>query len=175
MKTFFSKFAAIFFAVSASFALVSCGEGSKEEPEDPTALKGIEVVYSVELTEDYLYFYDVTVNYGFADSEGITEEIVTEMWSLDQKFDKDMVELPGRFFCKVTATPKNPAPEIDEAKTYAIKQSHAFYVYGLRNDGQESIMKMSKGGPDGLSLKGSKMPDLLAKGARKVADFDYER
>lgn len=174
MKTILHKVVTIFFVLSASFSLVSCGKGGDEEVQDPTALKKITIDYVVELTEDYLYFYDVTAVYGFGNSVGTTETITTDIWSLRQELDKDAVELPDRFFCKVTATPKNPAPAIDETKIYAIEKEYAFSVTGLRNDGQESILKTAKNS-GGLTIKGSKVQALLDKGARTVVDFEYVR
>ena len=173
MKRFFYNAMAVFFAMSASFAVVSCEEENNDEIPDFTSLKAITTDYTVELTEDYIDFYDVTVTYGFGDSEGTTVTMSSAIWSLDQTFNKEVSELPDRFFCKVTATPKSEVPAIDETKTYHFDSSYNMLVNGLRNDGQTKVLGLSANSQN-VPVGGSKMQNLLNKGAKTIVDFVCE-
>ena len=173
IKSIFTKlFVSMSIMISALF-FVSCGD-ENEEIVNPNALKDIKAMYSLTVSEDYLYFYDLTVTYGYDDAK-TTEEIQLDGWSFEQTYSTDYMEtLPNRFFCTIQATPKNPIPTIDESKTYKFEYSGACNLAGFTADGKR-IMSKNVPHNEKHSYGGSKMKDVLNKGTITLASFEYVR
>ena len=173
IKSIFTKlFVSMSIMISALF-FVSCGD-ENEETVDPNALKDIKAMYSLTVSEDYLYFYDLTVTYGYDDAK-TTEEIQLDGWSFEQTYSTDYMEtLPTRFFCTVKATPKSPVPTIDESKTYKFEYSGACNLAGFTGDGRR-IMSKNVPHSEKHSYGGSKMKDVLNKGTITLASFEFVR
>lgn len=161
IKSIFTKlFVSMSIMISALF-FVSCGD-ENEEIVNPNALKDIKAMYSLTVSEDYLYFYDLTVTYGYDDAK-TTEEIQLDGWSFEQTYSTDYMEtLPVRFFCTVKATPKSPVPAIDESKTYKFECSGACNLAGFTNDGRR-IMSRNVPHIEKLQYGGSAMQSVLNK------------
>ena len=101
MKIIFNKLMTAFMAIAVCLSIASCEEENGGETVDPNALKEIKAKYSLTVSEDYLYFYDLTVTYGYDDAK-TTEEIQLDGWSFEQTYSTDYMEtLPVRFFCTV--------------------------------------------------------------------------
>ena len=173
IKSIFTKlFVSMSIMISALF-FVSCGD-ENEEIVNPNALKDIKAMYSLTVSEDYLYFYDLTVTYGYDDAK-TTEEIQLDGWSFEQTYSTDYMEtLPVRFFCTVKATPKSPVPTIDESKTYKFEYSGACNLAGFTSDGRR-IMSKNVPHSEKHSYGGSKMKDVLNKGTKTLVSFEFAR
>ena len=173
IKSIFTKlFVSMSIMISALF-FVSCGD-ENEEIVNPNALKEIKAKYSLTVSEDYLYFYDLTVTYGYDDAK-TTEEIQLDGWSFEQTYSTDYMEtLPTRFFCTVKATPKSPVPTIDESKTYKFEYSGACNLAGFTSDGRR-IMSKNVPHSEKHSYGGSKMKDVLNKGTKTLVSFEFAR
>lgn len=174
MKTIFNKILFAIMAVSVCFSVISCDEENGGETVDPNALKDVKAMYNLSVSEDYLYFYDITVTYGCDDTK-TTEEIQIDGWSFEQTYSTDYMEtLPTRFFCTVKATPKSPVPTIDESKTYKFEYSGACNLAGFTGDGRR-IMSKNVPHSEKHSYGGSKMKDVLNKGTITLASFEFVR
>lgn len=174
-KTFLHKAFAVAVAVALSLSATSCGDdddNKDNEPADPAALKQVETSYEVEVSEDYLAFYDITVSHGFGGSGATTETMLFNSWSLDQEIPA--VDLTGATLtCKVVATPKKNLPAIDPDKIYHLYYEYEFEVEGLRNDGRKTELKKSSFSNTATSVKGDRLKDVLDRGPRDIADFSY--
>lgn len=174
MKTIFNKILFAIMAVSVCFSVISCDDETGEEAVNPNALKDIKAMYSLTVSEDYLYFYDLTVTYGYDDAK-TTEEILLDGWSFEQTYSTDyMKTLPVRFFCTIQATPKNPIPTIDESKTYKFEYSGACNLAGFTADGKR-IMSKNVPHNEKHSYGGSKMQGILNKGTKTLVSFEFAR
>ena len=173
IKSIFTKlFVSMSIMISALF-FVSCGD-ENEEIVNPNALKDVKAMYNLTVSEDYLYFYDITVTYGYDDAK-TTEEIQLDGWSFEQTYSTDyMKTLPVRFFCTVKATPKSPVPAIEESKTYKFECSGACNLAGFTGDGRR-IMSKNVPHSEKHSYGGSKMKDVLNKGTITLASFEFVR
>ena len=173
IKSIFTKlFVSMSIMISALF-FVSCGD-ENEEIVNPNALKDIKAMYNLTVSEDYLYFYDITVTYGCDDTK-TTEEIQIDGWSFEQTYSTDYMEtLPTRFFCTVKATPKSPVPTIDESKVYKFECSGACNLAGFTNDGRR-IMGRNVPHNEKLQSGGSAMQSVLNKGTKTLVSFEYTR
>ena len=173
IKSIFTKlFVSMSIMISALF-FVSCGD-ENEEIVNPNALRDVKAMYNLSVSEDYLYFYDITVTYGCDDTK-TTEEIQIDGWSFEQTYSTDYMEtLPTRFFCTVKATPKSPVPTIDESKTYKFEYSGACNLAGFTSDGRR-IMSKNVPHSEKHSYGGSKMKDVLNKGTKTLVSFEYTR
>ena len=174
MKIIFNKLMTAFMAIAVCLSIASCEEENGGETVDPNALKDIKAMYSLTVSEDYLYFYDLTVTYGYDDAK-TTEEIQLDGWSFEQTYSTDYMEtLPTRFFCTVKATPKSPVPTIDESKTYKFEYSGACNLAGFTSDGRR-IMSKNVPHSEKHSYGGSKMKDVLNKGTKTLVSFEFAR
>ena len=174
MKIIFNKLMTAFMAIAVCLSIASCEEENRGETVDPNALKDIKAMYSLTVSEDYLYFYDLTVTYGYDDAKTM-EEILFDGWSFEQTYSTDYMEtLPVRFFCTVKATPKSPVPAIDESKTYKFEYSGACNLAGFTGDGRR-IMSKNVPHSEKHSYGGSKMKDVLNKGTITLASFEFVR
>lgn len=131
MNKFTFKPFAFLFSAAICLGISACGDDNKDndEPVDPTAIKAIEMEYTTDITPDYLTYYDITVTHGADSNDGITSDIYTDGWVYSQSFDKGIVELPKKLFCKIIATPKNPV-EHDDATVYRFGSSSTAIVTG---------------------------------------------
>lgn len=170
-KAFLFKAMAVIIAMTASFSLFSCSDD--DEAEDPTALREVNTSYTVDVSEDYLYFYDIKVTYGYGNTEGMTQSIATNTWASNEKL-QGLSEIPSHFFCKVVVTPKNPVPAIDPEQTYKFSFSYKFSVNGVLNNGQSSMLNSSTN-QHSISFKGENVQPLLDKGERTIANYSYTR
>lgn len=174
MKMIFNKVMAAFIAISACFSVVSCEDENGGEIVDPNALKDINAVYSISVSEDYLYFYDITATYGYDEKDTI-DKIMLDVWSKEQTYSTDDMEtLPVRLFCTIKATPKSPVPAVDESKVYKFEYSNVCEIEGFTNDGRKIMTKNSPKN-EKHSYPGSKMQDVLNKGEIKLVSFEYVR
>lgn len=169
-KSIFKPFATLLCMVM-SLGLTACGDDDeKDAPANPTELKTVEVSYKVDITPDYLAYYDVTVTYGTDDTTGTTSKVTTDSWSFTQTFDKSSVELPKKVFCKMTATPKNPAPAFDSETVYNFGSSYAMRVNGVTNTNTTTPIGYSEYSHS-LNVKGDKIQQLLDRGERILVNF----
>ena len=174
MKTIFNKLMTAFMAIAVCLSIASCEEENGGETVDHNALKDIKAMYSLTVSEDYLYFYDLTVTYGYDDAK-TTEEILLDGWSFEQTYSTDyMKTLPVRFFCTVKATPKSPVPAIEESKTYKFECSGACNLAGFTNDGRR-IMSSNVPHNEKLQSGGSAMQSVLNKGTKTLVSFEFAR
>lgn len=173
IKSIFTKlFVSMSIMISALF-FVSCGD-ENEEIVNPNALRDVKAMYNLSVSEDYLYFYDITVTYGCDDTK-TTEEIQIDGWSFEHTYSTDyMKTLPVRFFCTIQASPKSPVPTIDESKTYKFEYSGACNLAGFTNDGRR-IMSKNVPHSEKHSYGGSKMKDVLNKGTKTLVSFEFAR
>lgn len=173
MKTILNKVVAAFIAMSVCFTIASCEKENGGEAIDSNALKEIEANYSITLSEDYQYFYDISVKYGYDEAE-LTSEI-DGGWTYHETYSTDYVDpLPTRFFCTIEATPKSPVPAIDESKLYTFEYSCVCNIEGRTKDGSTIMKKMTPTNGK-ISCKGSKVQDALKKGTVTFISFEYER
>lgn len=174
MKTIFNKILFAIMAVSVCFSVISCDDETGEETVNPNALKEINAMYSLNLSEDYLYFYDITITYGYDDNKEIVE-LPIDNWGYQQTYSTDYMEtLPNRFFCTIQATPKNPIPTIDESKIYEFEYSGACNLAGFTGDGKKIMSKNVPHGEKHL-YGGSKMQGVLNKGTKTLVSFEFAR
>ena len=74
--------------------------------------------YSVTLSEDFFYLYDVVATISNSETGDETIKLDSHIWNYS-KTCNDII--PGKFTCNVIATVKNPLPEIDPDKKYSFK------------------------------------------------------
>ena len=174
MKTIFNNILFAIMAVSVCFSVISCDDETGEEVVNPNALKEINAMYSLNLSEDYLYFYDITITYGYDDNKEIVE-LPIDNWGYQQTYSTDYMEtLPVRFFCTVKATPKSPVPAIDESKAYKFECSGSCNLAGFTNDGRR-IMSRIVPHNEKLQSGGSAMQSVLNKGTKTLVSFEFAR
>ncbi len=174
MKTIFNKFMTAFMAIAVCLSVTSCEDENGGETVDPNALKDIKAMYNLSVSEDYLYFYNLIVTYGYDDAKTM-DEMQFEGWSFEQTYSTDYMEtLPVRFFCTIQATPKSPVPTIDESKIYKFEYSGSCNLTGFTGDGKR-IINNNAPYSEKHSYGGSKMQDVLNKGTITLASFEYVR
>jgi hypothetical protein len=71
--------------------------------------------YSVTLSEDFFYLYDVVATISNSETGDETIKLDSRIWNYSKNWDG---AIPGKFTCDVIATVKNPLPEIDPEKVY---------------------------------------------------------
>lgn len=153
----------------------SCEKGSDEpgDSDDPTKqyeLKAVIVNYSVDISQDFMDFFDFTVIHGLDETEGVRENITANSWSFTARYGDEMTVIPERVFCKVIATPKSVLPTIDPDKTYNFTSDHVMSVNRVRNNDQTSLLTTSGNGYK-FPIRGNKLEEYLAKGERTIVDF----
>lgn len=174
-KTIFTKaFVSMSIMASALF-FVSCDENKNEPGDkvDPYAIKSLVGEHVVELSEDYLYFFDVTVTYN-VDGEESKQNIVTDEFRYTFNYNTDFCEIPAKISGAIKATPKNPVPEYDTQKAYKFEYSSAVNMVVTKNNGQADDIPVCYNS-NNLQTGGSKLMELLNKGERIVAQFEFNR
>lgn len=174
-KTIFTKaFVSMSIMASALF-FVSCDENKNEPGDkvDPYAIKSLVGEHVVELSEDYLYFFDVTVTYN-VDGEEQQLDVDLDGYRNTLSFDTDYCEIPTKISGVIKATPKNPVPEYDTQKAYKFEYSSAVNMVVTKNNGQADDIPVCYNS-NNLQTGGSKLMELLNKGERIVAQFEFNR
>ena len=173
MNKFTFKPFAFLFSAAICLGISACGDDNKDndEPVDPTAIKAIEMEYTTDITPDYLTYYDITVT---DSNDGITSDIYTDGWVYSQSFDKGIVELPKKLFCKIIATPKNPVPEHDDATVYRFGSSSTAIVTEVRNDNSTTLFTSPLPNEHSISIPGNKLTEFLNRGERIIMNFSTD-
>ena len=176
MNKFTFKPFAFLFSAAMCLGISACGDDNKDndEPVDPTAIKAIEMEYTTDITPDYLTYYDITVTHGADSNDGVTSDIYTDGWLYSQSFDKGIVELPKKLFCKIIATPKNPVPEHDDATVYRFGSSSTAIVTGVRNDNSTTLFTSPLPNEHSISIPGNKLTEFLNRGERIIMNFSTD-
>ena len=173
-KNFLKTICTSVFATMLAFNLSSCtNDTTNEEYIDPYATKSIVCVHSLDITLDYLHFYDITATYEI-DGEVHETEISEDIFKKTLNFDTDFCELPKSISCVVKATPKNPIPEYDETETYHFDYINRVNIRSIKNNG-ETVEHPFFPQSQKLPLGGVKIKDYLKKGERKIASFEFKR
>ena len=166
-----------FWAIAAllcSATFVSCeSEEDATSPLSDETLTTLSVKYSVEVSEDYLDFFDVYAIYGKNQEEGATSTISGIGWTYEENFNDNSVVIPERLFCRVIAIPKATTPEIDTEKTYIFEANYAMRVSGVRANGQSYNPGSTAQNPR-LPVPGNKLQEMLDKGERTIANYSCE-
>lgn len=166
-----------FWAVAAllcSATFVSCeSEEDVASPLSDDTLKTLSVSYSVEVSEDYLNFFDVYAIYGKNQEEGVTSTISGIGWMYEENFSDGSVVIPDRVFCRVIAIPKATTPEIDTEKTYIFEANYSMKAWGVRANGQHYSPGTITLRPR-LPVPGHKLSEMLAKGERTIESYSCE-
>ncbi len=166
-----------FWAIAAllcSAMFVSCeSEEDTTSPQSDDTLKTLSLSYSVEVSEDYLTFFDVYAIYGKNQDEGVTSTISGIGWTYEENFNDNSVVIPERVFCRVIAIPKAATPEIDTEKTYNFEANYAMSVSGVRANGQSYNPTSTAQNPV-LLIPGNKLQELLAKGESTIVNYNCE-
>ena len=78
-KSIFTKALAVMSIMASALFFVSCDDNQNEPGDkvDPYAIKSLVGEHVVEVSEDYLYFFDITVTYN-VDGEESKQNIVTD-------------------------------------------------------------------------------------------------
>ena len=172
-KSIFTKVFAVLSMMASALFFVSCDGNEPDNNDDPYAVKSLVGEHVVEVSEDYLYFFDITVTYN-VDGGELQDEIITDEFVNTLSYDTDFCEIPTKISGVITATPKNPVPEYDAQKTYNFNYSNAFTVNATKNNGQKEYVPVaSRNGK--LPIGGSKLQDYLNKGVQTVSSFEYSR
>ena len=95
---------------------ISC-ENENLPYEPPKCVKAVEN-YSVTLSEDFFYLYDVVATISNSETGDETIKLDSHIWNYSKTWN-DII--PGKFSCNVIAAVKNPLPEIDPDKKYSFK------------------------------------------------------
>lgn len=118
-KTAIFKTLATIAAMLCLTTFISC-ESEDTLPKPATGSEYVKAIerYTVTLSEDFLYFYDVTATVAFGEDSVVTMKIKSSEWKYNEEWNN---EVPGSFLCNVVATVKNPLPEVDAEKAYYFK------------------------------------------------------
>lgn len=160
--------------MTSALVFVSCDGDDKIEKTDPREIKLLVCEHVLDVSADYLDFYDITVTYKIGEGGGITEEVTFDTYIYTFNFDAAMMEIPDKITGVVTATPKGILPEYDQEKVYNLGFSNEFVVKSTCNNGDTSEFPVNMRGSN-LPIAGSKIQSLLDKGARTLASFEYTR
>ena len=174
-KTIFTKaFVSMSIMASALF-FVSCDENKNEPGDkvDPYAIKSLVGEHVVELSEDYLYFFDVTVTYN-VDGEDQQLDVDLDGYRNTLSFDTDYCEIPSKISGVIKATPKNPVPEYDSQKAYNFDYSNTFIMTATKNNVQKDVIPVASRDHK-FPVGGVKLQDYLNKGVQTVSSFEYTR
>lgn len=97
---------------------ISC-ENENLPYEPPKCVKAVEN-YSVTLSEDFFYLYDVVATISNSETGDETIKLDSRIWNYSKTWN-DII--PGKFSCNVIATVKNPLPELDPEKAQTVGYS----------------------------------------------------
>lgn len=141
-NSFFTKVFAVMSIMASALFFVSCDENQNEPGDkvDPYAIKSLVGEHVVEVSEDYLYFFDVTVTYN-VDGEEQQLDIDFDEYRNTLSFDTDYCEIPSKISGVIKATPKNPVPEYDSQNAYKFEYCSAVNMVVTKNNGQAMIFR----------------------------------
>lgn len=101
------------------------------DTHEPTDVKSVNVEYSMDLSQSWFEFFDITVTY--YDEKGQEQSLtVTEKW--EYSFSVKPANAPKNYVFTVVATPKKEHPEIDKPQYILSENIHAKF-YAIRYDG----------------------------------------
>ena len=174
-KTIFTKVFAVMSIMASALFFVSCDDNQNEPGDkvDPYAIKSLVGEHVVEVSEDYLYFFDVTVTYN-VDGEEQQLDIDFDEYRNTLSFDTDYCEIPSKISGVITATPKNPVPEYDTQKAYNFDYSNTFTMTATKNNGQKDVIPVASRDHK-FPVGGVKLQDYLNKGVQTFGSFEYTR
>ena len=176
MKSWIKYLAAIVGFLGACGMMTSCDKVDDIlDTHDPNDVKSVNVEYSMDLSQTWFDFYDITVTY--YDDKGKEHSLpVTEKW--DYSFSVKPDKAPKNYVFTVVATPKKEHPEIDKPQ-YILSENISAKFYGIRYDG--SIYKNLASDlnasditwTDIYTLSTSQMKDFLKAGGRNISNFTH--
>lgn len=145
------------------------------DTHEPTDVKSVNVEYSMDLSQTWFDFYDITITY--YDEKGQEKSLtVTEKW--EYSFSVKPANAPKNYVFTVVATPKKEHPEIDKPQ-YILSENIQAKFYGIRYDGSiykdlwSDLCAIDRTWTDIYTLSESQMKDFLARGTRNVSNFTH--
>lgn len=170
-KSFLYKAMAMIVAMTASISFVSCDDDDdKDEPVNPNELKGVAVDYDLEITDDMLAFYDITVVYGIDDKPGQAEVVTLK----DFEYANTYSTVPSKVSFKAVAKPKTNLPTIDPDKVYTFKVKYDIEVKGVLSGNRTTMLNGKELTHPNITTKGDKVQQLLDRGEIVIVDYNFD-
>ena len=143
------------------------------ETHDPNDVKSVNVEYSMDLSQTWFDFYDITVTY--YDEKGKEQSLtVTEKWEYSFSVKPD--KAPKNYVFSVVATPKKEHPEIDKPQYIMSENIHAKF-YAIRYDGSivtyGDLCKVDQNLTNTDTIADWLLEKRLEQGARNVFSFTH--
>lgn len=180
MRTTTSTFK-LFYAIAAFIALsaTSCTKPDDQiddSQKDNAGIKEIVKEYSIEVSDDYLYFFDIKLTSTVDGKEDFSETLSKNTFERTTTYKASEGTLPKDFSFSIIATPKDPVPEIDEEKVYSFEKAYDMTIRQTLNNGNTQILH-NKSIPlkDKKSIIGSKMLDYLNTCNKTILDSHFTR
>ncbi len=152
----------------------SCDGNDGGDTHNPTDLKKVVLNYLVDPSLDVEDFYDIVVNYGSDDSDGILDT-VSYTWSLSDFEYGESVVIPDSIFVKAIMTPKEELPTIDLEKRYNFYVDYSIRIQGYSYDDKMVIYENKVfTNPHVINMPGNKVQEYLDKGEQIIVDFSHE-
>ena len=101
--------------------------------------------YSVTLSEDFFYLYDVVATISNSETGDETIKLDSHIWNYSKTWN-DII--PGKFTCDVIATVKNPLPEIDPEKVYKFQTKSSSFLQLFDETGYMNLPVWDNGSKD---------------------------
>lgn len=171
------KFLAVMIGFLGAFGLMTSCDKVDDilDTHEPTDVKSVNVEYSMDLSQTWFDFYDITVTY--YDEKGKEQSLnVTEKWEYSFSVKPD--KAPKNYVFTVLASPKKELPEIDKPQ-YILSENIHVQFYAIRYDGSivkelsSDLMQIDRTWNDIYTLSDSRMKDFLLGGRRNLAQFSH--
>lgn len=174
MKSWIKYLAVMIGFLGACGLMTSCDKVDDIlDTHEPTDVKSVNVEYSMDLSQTWFDFFDITVTY--YDEKGQEQSLtVTEKW--EYSFSVKPANAPNNYVFTVVATPKKNHPEVDKPQYIMSENIHAKF-YAIRYDG--SIVDTGDLHQRDLNLTNTntqedwQLKNRLKEGARNVFKFTH--
>lgn len=180
MRTTTSTFK-LFYAIAAIIALsaTSCTKPDDQidDPQkDYAGIKEIVKEYSLEVSDDYLYFFDIKLTSIVDGKVDFSETLSKNTFDRTTTYKASEGTLPKDFSFSIIATPKDPVPEIDDEKLYRIGKAYDMTIRQTLNSGNTQILYNSSSPLNTKkSIIGYKMLDYLNTCSKTILDSHFTR
>ncbi|MDE5870350.1 MAG: hypothetical protein K2H22_00170 [Muribaculaceae bacterium] len=176
MKTTIKLMAMMLGIFAVAFGTTSCDKiNDALEEHDPNDVKSVNVEYSMDLSQTWFEFYDITVTY-YDENGKEHSQTVTEKW--EYGFSVKPNKAPKNYVFTVVATPKKEHPEFDKAQ-YILSEDIQAKFYGIRYNGSiyqelwSDLHPVTLTWTDIYTFNESQMESYFVTGARNLASFTH--
>lgn len=162
----------IMIATVLSMGMVSCKPTPEEEPDPKPTRTTRAVRYEVILSEDILNLYDVKAITKVGEEISETP-IVDPAWFFSATFGEDY---PSKVSCEITATAKEPLPEIKGETTtifiYKYSEAKINYIDGTETNIEPSFIGTSN--YETMTISSDKTAEYVAqRPVLKIMNVEY--